>query len=208
MDNQESIFNIVPSVSETGICGMELIEPADIVSGTEKLDKEIVEATGVGRQESCEDTTKLLLEPCRRVFGASVSIYWHPSCSLHDIPGHPEQPGRVDGILHALRQEFDDSIFRQAPLIDVESVKLFHTENHVNRIIRYCDETEGPLKETRVQKGSGGTNPMHRNSQVSNHCVNIDGDTIVMSGTRQAMFRAAGSVTAAIDEIFAGEELR
>ena len=71
-----------------------------------------------------------------------VSIFWHPTCSMHVIPGHPEQPRRVDSILQLLRQEISSLEFRDAPLIAKEHILLFHSPIHLQKMEKCFEKAE------------------------------------------------------------------
>jgi acetoin utilization deacetylase AcuC-like enzyme len=115
---------------------------------------------------------------------ADLLVFWHQDCVEHEILHHPEQPGRVSSILALLRENFSEEVFQEAPMVTDEQILLFHSSQHLSMIKRLCDKAEkGPPHEL----------------------FNIDGDTTVMSKTRNAAYRAAGSMVAAVDAIFSTE---
>ena len=64
-------------------------------------------------------------------------------------------------------------------LATLDQILLFHTESHLNTIKELCEKAENFRKT-----------------------YNIDSDTAIMPASRNAIFRAAGSIVAAVDEIF------
>ena len=107
------------------------------------------------------------------------AIYHHRDCIGHSIQRHPETPVRIVSMLKELRRNWPPEVFREAPLVTDDQILLFHTEEHLNSLKAMCDESE------RFRK------PIH-----------IDGDTAVMCASRHAILRAAGSIVAAIDDIY------
>lgn len=116
---------------------------------------------------------------------SNIRIYWHPACSLHENPDHPERPGRVDEALKALRNAFSSESFSEAPLVDDDTISLFHTESHLEALKELFDQSE-----------------LERTYKM------IDGDTVVMWNTRDAVYRAAGSLVAAIDDVVGEKSVR
>ena len=113
---------------------------------------------------------------------ADVFVFHHPECYEHHISSHPEQPDRVESILATLRHHFPAAWFKEAPMATDEQILLFHTPEHLAMIKRLCNKAEkGPPYEL----------------------MSIDGDTTVMRKTRNAMYRAAGSIIAAVDAVYA-----
>ena len=69
-------------------------------------------------------------------------------------------------------------------MVTDDQILLFHSSNHLAMIKRLCDKAEkGPPHEF----------------------CSIDGDTTVMNKTRNAAYRAAGSMIAAVDAIYSTE---
>ena len=114
------------------------------------------------------------------------AVFWHEECFLHKIQDHPEQPDRVSAILTALRKIYSDDCFREAPLVTAEQILLFHTASHLKDLITLCDMSEKGYDENDDEE-------MYQS---------IDGDTVVMWKTRRAVWRAAGSAVAAIDDLY------
>ncbi len=109
-------------------------------------------------------------------------MYHHPACEGHYIKGHPERPERPAFILESLRISFPEAHFEEAPLCTDDDILLYHSAELLENLKVICDEAE------------------------KNHSVErIDGDTAVMARTREAIYRAAGSLVAAIDGVYAGK---
>jgi acetoin utilization deacetylase AcuC-like enzyme len=132
-----------------------------------------------------------------------AAVYYHEACEGHDIPAHPECADRVRVILQKLRQPnaFSDddanqtpsssspsSRFRLAPRVKNDDALLFHTLHHLKFIngISHAAET--------AYNQSGG-NPY-------TSIRTIDEDTQVMWKSREAIYRAAGAVTQAVDDVY------
>jgi hypothetical protein len=127
-----------------------------------------------------------------------IAIYWHEACIGHNIPHHPEKPGRLNFIMKTLRENFEDDSFRLAPLIADEQITPFHTPLHLKQFKKLCDLSEEAYRVWSQNEGMQGKKP----SEDSELYQSIDGDTKVMWRTREAVYRAAGSVIAAIDTVF------
>ena len=94
-------------------------------------------------------------------------------------PGHPESSARLQAILQALRQpEFARLAWREAPQASLDAVARVHDPRYVQALLALVP-AEG--------------------------YVRIDPDTAMGAGTGEAMLRAAGAVTAAVDAVMAGE---
>jgi acetoin utilization deacetylase AcuC-like enzyme len=116
-----------------------------------------------------------------------LMVYWHPHCQEHDISDHPECPGRAISILETLRSKFDASVFKEANSVEDNIITLFHTERHLQTLKKMFSASEYSKS-----RGLSGAETYR----------SIDGDTKVMPSTRNAVYRAAGSVIDAIDEVF------
>jgi acetoin utilization deacetylase AcuC-like enzyme len=114
------------------------------------------------------------------------AVFWHEECFMHRIKDHPEQPDRVSAILIALRKFYSDDRFRKAPLVTKDKILLFHTASHLQDLITLCDKSEKAYDENDDEE-------LYQS---------IDGDTVVMWKTRRAVWRAAGSVVSAIDDLY------
>ena len=98
-------------------------------------------------------------------------LFTHPACAGHDMgEGHPEQPARLAAVLSALEgPDFQELERREAPETTRDRILLMHPPAYVDGLIA-AFPTEG-----RVQ---------------------IDADTAVSAGSREAAFRAVGGVVA------------
>jgi acetoin utilization deacetylase AcuC-like enzyme len=107
-------------------------------------------------------------------------LFTHPACAGHDMgEGHPEQPARLAAVLSALEgPDFQELERREAPETTRDRILLMHPPAYVDGLIA-AFPTEG-----RVQ---------------------IDADTAVSAGSREAAFRAVGGVVAAVDAVMKGE---
>ncbi len=110
-------------------------------------------------------------------------LFTHPACAGHDMgAGHPEQPARLAAVLSALEgPDFAELERREAPETDRGRLLLMHPADYVDGLFA-AFPTEG-----RVQ---------------------IDADTAVSAGSREAALRAAGGVVAAVDAVMKGEAKR
>ena len=108
-------------------------------------------------------------------------VYHHPACMKHHIEDHPEQPNRVKVILDAIRTAniLPDDAFVEAPRVEDEHALLFHGAQMFDRLKRIMSACQEFGKE-------------HR----------LDGDTAVMEHTKEAVYRAAGSIVSAVDDVF------
>ncbi len=104
----------------------------------------------------------------------------HPSFLEHDTgPYHPERPDRLRAIHAAL----DDPAFAgqpslQAPAAAHEALTRVHPEDYVEAILG-------------VRPGPGER-------------VHVDGDTVMSSGSAEAVLHAAGAAIAGVDAVMAG----
>lgn len=102
----------------------------------------------------------------------------HPSALKHETgPGHPERPDRI----RALNEEFGRAVYsmlarEEAPLAPLDAVTLAHPAEYAEK-----------LHEIAPQTGA----------------VHVDGDTVLSSGSWEAIMRAVGGATYAVDEVFA-----
>ena len=135
-----------------------------------------------------------LVKKSTKLAPPQLAIIWHPDCSKHLIPNHPEQPRRVDSILASLRQTFDPSVFREAPLGTDEVISLFHTPRHV-AFVRDVFTNAG---------GQWDAESRARAVEAPQYRVHIDGDTAAIAHTGAAAYRAVGAVINAVDEIYSG----
>lgn len=110
-------------------------------------------------------------------------LFTHPACAGHDMgEGHPEQPARLAAVLKALEgPEFSAMDRREAPICETDRLTLMHPRSYVDRLMAAFPATG------RVQ---------------------IDADTAVSPGSREAALRAAGGVVAAVDAVMSGDAPR
>jgi acetoin utilization deacetylase AcuC-like enzyme len=104
----------------------------------------------------------------------------HRSALSHDMgPGHPERPDRVRVIERILEHEKFHALIRdQAPLGSKESVLRVHPAAYFQAI-----------EETSPKEGM----------------ARLDSDTAMCPGTLEAVMRAIGGATMAVDAVMAGE---
>ncbi len=105
-------------------------------------------------------------------------IYSHADCMDHLTgPHHPESPERQTAVLKALKaDEFDDLLWRDAPMSTREKALLIHTPAYVERVERISP------------KGSD-YRPLD------------GGDTIMSSGSWRAQMRCIGAACAGVDAV-------
>ncbi len=103
----------------------------------------------------------------------------HPSFADHLVPpGHPERPERMRAVDQALEAEAFQSLIRaEAPLAEAQVATLAHPAAYVEA-----------LERRRPREGM----------------VRIDGDTVMSPGTWEALLRALGGATFAVDEVMTG----
>ncbi len=113
-----------------------------------------------------------------RLSAVNTLYLTHPAGLGHDMgPGHPEQPARLRAIERALEGERFQHLHRDlAPRAAREAVARAHPEAYIDAL----DEA----------------NP-------ASGLVRLDADTIMCSGTMEAVWRSAGGATHAVDEVFA-----
>jgi hypothetical protein len=117
----------------------------------------------------------------------NMAVYFHPMCSQHRIPDHPEHYSRVDSILAVLRSTWKDVLhFRESLSVTEDQIMLFHTPGLLKRFRKLADACLQDYQQ---------------NKHVS--YKPIDMDTTVMWQTRPAAFYAAGAVVCAVDSMYA-----
>lgn len=110
-------------------------------------------------------------------------LFTHPSMLSHKPPpGHPESPARLQAVLRGL--EPLGLAAREAPLASREHVERVHPKLLVDAM------------EAAFPKPGEGLAALDA------------GDTFLSDGTREATWRAAGAVVAAVDAVMAGEDAR
>jgi acetoin utilization deacetylase AcuC-like enzyme len=110
----------------------------------------------------------------------TTRLYWHTDCFGHD-PGrmHPEHPSRLKAVLTALEGDSFAQLERhEAPLAEEDRIELAHPRGYIDRIFQNI--------------------PAQGMAQ-------IDADTAVSAGSREAALRAVGGVCAAVDAVVAGD---
>lgn len=108
-------------------------------------------------------------------------IYSHEACFEHRPgPGHPESPERLRAVLAALKSpEFADLAWREAPRGTREQLLLIHDPDFVDQV-------------EQVAPRSG--------------YVALDaGDTVMSSGSLEAVMRCVGAACAAVDDVLNGD---
>lgn len=154
--------------------------------------EEIAYLAGVADETTTVEEQTLVIENIfeemkSSTVGRRLTVFWHPACEMHEIPHHPEQPMRVSRILRALRSNFEDKDkvkFQEASLAEDSHLELLHSKKLIDRFNVLCNRTIQQFEE--------------KGKVVQEH---IDGDTSIMHGTKEAAYRAAGSVIMAIDSI-------
>lgn len=111
----------------------------------------------------------------------AMLLFTHPAMLDHGVPpGHPERPQRLTAVLDALAPLSLPT--REAPLAPRTAVERVHPGV-------YVDAMEAAFPGA----GEG--------------MVALDtGDTFLSDGSREAAWRAAGAVTAAVDAVLGGED--
>jgi len=105
-------------------------------------------------------------------------VFTHPACLGHDPgPDHPESPARLAAVCEALRAEFPDLEWREAPLAKLGDLCRVHEREMIDAVL------EGPIESYRM----------------------LDVDTVMSPGSRAAALRAAGAGIAAVDAVMAGQ---
>ncbi|GAM98788.1 acetylspermidine deacetylase [alpha proteobacterium U9-1i] len=107
-------------------------------------------------------------------------LYTHPSMLKHAPPrGHAEHAGRLQAVLDGIADMDLDR--REAPFAPREAIERVHPP-------RYVDAIEGAFAEAQES------------------LVQLDPDTFISPGSREACWRAAGALTAAVDAVLTGED--
>ena len=108
-------------------------------------------------------------------------LFTHPSMLEHGVPpGHPERPQRLEAVLAAL--EAFPLERREAPWASRTAIERVHASAYVTAL------------EAAFPKAGEGM-------------VALDtGDTFLSDGSREAAWRAAGAVVAAVDAVIGGED--
>ncbi len=110
----------------------------------------------------------------------STLIYTHASALQHVTPqGHPERVDRMKAIMQVLKSPY----FKGLPILEApqgreQDILLAHSEDHVQRILSLA---------------------------VDNDFEYLDSDTVMSPGTLEAVLRAVGAATSAVDAVFQGD---
>jgi len=146
-----------------------------------KIDETSDEVTSATITEGSHSSGTTALE------ASKMAIYYHPTCSKHNIPDHPEHYSRVDGILATLKKTFPaDLTFRESKMVTKDQILAFHTPGVWARFTKLADKA---------------THAYEKNKKVE--YFHIDGDTTVMWRTRTAVLHSAGAVVSALDHMYA-----
>jgi acetoin utilization deacetylase AcuC-like enzyme len=114
----------------------------------------------------------------------STAFYSHADCRAHDTGhGHPECAQRLDAIADfLLASQLDAALDRRdAPLVDLDTVRRAHSEAYVAQVRRQLED---------IARG-----------ERSRH---LDADTVACPATWRAVQRAAGAAVAATDAVLDG----
>lgn len=112
---------------------------------------------------------------------APISIYTHPICLKHDMGEfHPESPKRLQSILSALQEHFDEDEIHVIESVQVTREQLYrvHDKDYVDGIFGMAPEKD------RVQ---------------------IDPDTAMNPFTLPAALHASGAMVQAVDDVLQGK---
>ena len=109
----------------------------------------------------------------------TTRLYHHPACISHR-PGdqHPESPDRLKSIMSKLSEvSFGNLTHIDSPQSSVDIISLMHDQVYVDYILEAVPNTG---------------------------YVQLDPDTILSSGSGEAVLRAVGGICAAVDDVFEG----
>jgi len=112
-----------------------------------------------------------------------LRLYTHPACLQHNPgPYHAEQPARLRAVLQALDHDRFAALDRiEAPQASTEHLLRVHSAAHVDHILSI-----NPTSGTQ----------------------NLDEDTLMSPGSRDAALHAAGAMTAAVDAVLKDQAQR
>ena len=110
----------------------------------------------------------------------TVALITHPACLDHDTgPFHPERPDRLRRVLQALEHPRFSALLRDlAPLATEDQLARVHPPEYIRAILDIAPE------------------PGQR--------INLDADTVMSPGSREAALRAAGAAIMAVDAVMQG----
>ena len=110
----------------------------------------------------------------------TVALFTHPAGLEHDTgPGHPECPDRLRAVLQALEHpDFVPLLREVSPEATAEQLERVHPPDYVRAILAI----RPPVGDM----------------------VQLDGDTFMSHGSREAILRACGGAVAAVDAVMEG----
>ncbi|HEY4140943.1 MAG TPA: histone deacetylase family protein [Pseudolabrys sp.] len=108
----------------------------------------------------------------------STLLISHPACLNHLTgTGHPERPDRLRAVEEALSDERFQMLAReQAPMAEADVIALCHPEDYIQAI-----------RDASPSEGDG--------------MIRLDADTVMSPGSLEAVLRAVGGGTLAVDEV-------
>jgi acetoin utilization deacetylase AcuC-like enzyme len=108
-------------------------------------------------------------------------VYTHSACLKHEPgPSHPESPQRLKAVLEVLEAPaFKDLAWRQAPMGTRMQAMLVHDQDYVDSIADLAPD--------------------------SGRVALDGGDTVMSSGSWEAVMRCIGAACAGVDAVMAGE---
>ena len=66
-------------------------------------------------------------------------FYTHEDClKKFNGNGHPERKERLDSIINSIKSSDLKIDFKEAPLVDLETVSLVHPKKHIEQIFSNC----------------------------------------------------------------------
>jgi acetoin utilization deacetylase AcuC-like enzyme len=105
-------------------------------------------------------------------------VFTHPACLGHDPgPDHPESPARLEAVASALRAQFPELEWREAPVAKLGDLCRVHERELIDMVL------EQPVEGHRM----------------------LDVDTVMSAGSATAALRAAGAGIAAVDAVMTGQ---
>ena len=110
----------------------------------------------------------------------TTALITHPACLDHDTgPFHPERPDRLRRVLQALEHPRFSALLRDlAPLATEDQLARVHPPEYIRAILDISPE------------------PGQR--------INLDADTVMSPGSREAALRAVGAAIMAVDAVMQG----
>ena len=113
----------------------------------------------------------------------NISLYTHPDCEFHEMPGHPERPDRLRSVMQRLNESglTGDLSMIMAEEIDTATLQLIHRPEYVKHIAA-CEPT--------------------------NDIIKVEPDTYMSPGSLRACKLAAGACVSATREVLAGRVKR